>query len=339
MSPSRILQQVLASAGLADLGDRAVRGARLARDELLRVVSCGSPLAAAALADAAREHASGAVVLHPWTLRVRAPGVPFAAEDATRVSHAADALGGIASSEAQIVGALPPDLPLGLALEMVRTVKVARPDLTLRAFSARRIDAIAAAEGSDARHVLGELRRAGLDTLDWEPGEGSDLRTIAVHRLAFDQGYETAVPVGYAKGGVDAAFVDRLLAVRDAAEHAGRVLSVVPLPDRSEGASPLDGTAGTEDLLACALARLALGHCVKHVTVDAHVTGHKLAALLFSAGADDVVGAQTASRWAPPSGDGPRPLNPDRMRRVVIEARRSPELRDALFRTCTASAG
>ena len=78
---------------------------------------------------------------------------------------------------------------------------------------------------------------------------------------------------------------------------------------------------------------------VPHVTVDAHVVGHKLAALLLSAGADDVVGAQAALSWAKPTDDGPRPLNPDRMRRHLIEARRSPELRDAVFRSVSESCG
>ncbi len=104
------------------------------------------------------------------------------------------------------------------------------------------------------------------------------------------------------------------------------------VPERTEGASPLQGTSGTEDWLAFALTRLALGHVVPHVTVDAHVLGHKLGATLLSCGADDFVGAQAALAWAPPTDDGPRPLNPARVTKYVIEARRSPVRRDALFR-------
>ncbi len=339
MSRERILRDTVTAAGLGDLWDRASRGARLPRADLERVIACANPLAAAALADAAREQRSGVVVTHPWTLRVRAPGVPFAAEDGTRVSHAADALAGIPATEAQIVGAPPADLALGLAVEMVRTVKVARPDLTLRAFSSTCIQALADTAGASLAAVLGELRQAGLDTLDWEPGDGLDEHAAALHRSAHEQGFETTAPLGYRKDGLDGAFLDRLDAARDVAEDTGRFLAALPLPVCTEGAGPLTGSAGTEDALACALTALALGHAVKRIAVDAHVVGHKLGAVLLSCGADDFVGAQAAAAWAPPTSDGPRPLNPDRVRRYVIEARRSPALRDGLHRACEASSG
>ena len=204
------IRDTVTAAGLRDLWDRASRGARLPRDDLERVIACTNPLAAAALADAAREQRSGVVVTHPWTLRVRAPGVPFAAEDATHVSHAADTLAGIPATEAQIVGALPADPALGLAVEMVRMVKVARPDLTLRAFSSLRIAALAQTDGCSAEGVLEELRQAGLDTLDWEPGEGCDDRAAAVHRVAHELGFETTAVLGYGKGGLDDAFLGSL---------------------------------------------------------------------------------------------------------------------------------
>jgi 2-iminoacetate synthase ThiH len=222
---------------------------------------------------------------------------------------------------------------------MVRTVKVARPDLPLRAFSARRIMALSDVENASLPTILADLRRAGLDTLDWEPGDGTDGDAAVVHRAAHEQGFETTAPVGYGRGGVDAAFLDRIEALRDVAEATGRFVAALALPNRTEGASPLQGSSGTEDALACALTRLALSHVVKHVTVDAHVVGHKLGAVLLTCGADDLVGAQAAAAWAPPTSDGPRPLNPDRVRRYVIEARRSPVLRDALHRPCEASKG
>ncbi len=339
MTRARILRSIVTSAGLDGLWDRASRGARLPRADLQKVIDCGHPLAAAALADAARENASGVDVTHPWTVRVRAPGVPVTAEDATRVSHAVEALAGIPSTEAQIVGVLPSDLPLGLAIEMVRSVKVARPDLTLRALDSARIDALAARDGTTIEHVLTELRNAGLDTLDWTPGEGRDARAAAVHRAAHESGFETVAPIGYTKGEVGPALLDRLDAMRAVAEDTGRFTAAIAVPDQSEDASPLRGTSGTEDTLACAVIRLALGHAVKHITTDAHVVGHKLAAVLLTCGASDFVGAQAAARWAPPSGDAARPLNPDRVRRFVIEARRSPVTRDALFRRVEASTG
>ena len=339
MSRESILRGMVDSAGLGDIWDRAAHAARLPRADLERILGCGHPVAASALADAARAHRTGLQVTHPWTLRVRAPGVPFGAELETLVSHPVDRLAGIPATESQIVGDLPPDLSLGLAVEMVRSVKVARPDLQLRAFSAMRVMAIADTEHASLPAVLGDLRRAGLDTLDWEPGDGTNGDAAVVHRAAHEQGFETTAPLGYGKDGIDGTFLDRLEAMREVAEATGRFVAALPLPNRTEGASPLHGSSGTEDALAGALARLAMSHVVKHVSVDAQVVGHKLGAVLLSCGADDFIGAQAAAAWAPPTSDGPRPLNPDRARRYLIEARRSPVLRDAVHRPCDASNG
>ncbi len=339
MSRESLLKRIVDAAGLGDLWIAARRGARIARSDLERVRTCGHPLAAAALADARREQAAGVVVTHPWTLRVRAPSIPFVAESAMFVSHPIDRLAGVPATETQLVGALPSDLPLGLALEMIRSVKSARPDVPLRAFSPSQVEELSITDGASLGDVVTELARVGLDTLDWAPGDGTDGAALRVHEHAHDARMKTVAPVGYSKGGVDEAFLGRLDAIRELDENGGGFLSAVVLPDRTEGASPLHGPAGTEDTLACALTRLALGHTISHVTIDAHVIGHKLAALLLSAGADDVVGAQAAAAWTTPTGDGPRPLNPDRMRRYVIEARRSPDLRDGLFRDATASTG
>jgi len=328
---SAIRRRVVESAGLGDVIDRALRGARLSRDALLRVLECGSPLAAAALADARRAATSDVVVTHPWTLRVRAPGHTFAAESAMLVSHPLARVGGITASEAQLVGIPTSGLTLTVALDLTRGVRDARPGLPIRAFTASQVRTISASERMTDRQVVEALAGSGVATLDWSPGDGLDDAAIAVHRAAHEAGMKTVLPVAYTRGALTPEFLDRLEAYRRVAEDTQGFLSCVVLPNRTAGASPLDGTSGSEDTMACAIARLAFGHVVPRVTVDAHVVGHKLGALLLSAGADDFVGAQAAAAWAAPTDDGPRPLNPDRVRRHLIEARRSPELRNALF--------
>ncbi len=331
MTLSAIRRRVVETAGLGDLIERALRGARLSRDALLRVLECGNPLAAAALADARRAATSNVVVTHPWTLRVRAPGHTFAAEPATLVSHPLSRVAGVTASEVQLVGIPRSGLTLTVALDLARGVRDARPALPLRAFTASQVRTISAAESMTDRQVIEALAGSGVATLDWAPGEGLDPAGIAVHRAAHEAGVKTVLPVAYTRGSLSTTFLDRLEAYRRIVEDTQGFLSCVVLPDRTEGASPLHGSSGSDDTMACAVARLAFGHVVPRVTVDAHVLGHKLGALLLSAGADDFVGAQAAAAWAAPTDDGPRPLNPDRVRRHLIEARRSPELRNALF--------
>jgi aminodeoxyfutalosine synthase len=321
---------LLTQLSLADLVEPAEKNARLTSGDLRRVLAAGNPLAAAALADARREAVSpDRVATFPVTLRVRAPGVPAPAEDATKVSHAADALAGIDATEMQMIGDFGADLPLAHAVEMVLTLVAARPDLKLRAFTADDVAALARRERTTFPAVVTELAKAGVATLDWRAGADASPDAVRIHRFAHDAGLKTFAPVTYARGALGKTFLERLDALRDVGEQTKSFVSAVLVPERTEGASPLLGTAGTEDLLACAMARLALGHVVAHVTVDAHILGHKLGATLLACGADDFVGAQAALAWAPPTDDGPRPLNPARVTKYIIEARRSPVRRDA----------
>lgn len=323
---------LLASLHLADLIEPVRANEALTRADLERVLRAANPIAAAALADARRAAVSGTTVTYPVTLRVRVPGVPAPSEDATKVSHDLADVALIEATEMQLVGALPSDLRLRHAVEIVRSLVAARPDLPLRAFAADDVTALAAREHTPIGTVVRELAQAGVATLDWRAGADAFDDAVRVHAHAHECEMRTFAPVTYTRGAVARPFLDRLTTLRELAETTKCFVSAVLVPERTEGASPLQGTSGTEDWLAFALTRLALGHVVPHVTVDAHVLGHKLGATLLSCGADDFVGAQAARAWAPPTDDGPRPLNPARVTKYVIEARRSPVRRDGLFR-------
>jgi 2-iminoacetate synthase ThiH len=323
---------LLESLHLADLIEPAAKNERLTRGDLERLVRAKNPIAAGALADARRAATSGVTTTYPVTLRVRAPGLVAPTEDASKVSFVPADVAAIEATEMQMIGAVPADLPLGGAMELVGSLVAARPDLTLRAFAADDVEALVRHERMPLAQVLGGLAKAGLATLDWRPGADASPEALRVHRAAHDAGLKTFAPVAYGHGGIGKSFLDRLDALREVAESTKGFVSAVLVPEKTEGASPLDGTSGVEDVLACALTRLALGHVVPHVTVDAHVLGHKLGATLLACGADDFVGAQAARAWAPPTDDGPRPLNPARVTKHLIEARRSPVRRDGVFR-------
>lgn len=333
---SSVRDEMLAALGLADLAGPARAGTPFRDADLARVLASGNPLAAASLADAGRDARSGRDVTVPWTLRIRGPGLVQDAPHPTDVLHDCADAAAVPATEMEMVGRLPADAPLALAVEIVRTLCAARPDLTLRAFTTGEIEALSARERAPRRDVLAALRDAGLSTLSWRAGCGVAESEAEVHRAAHRAGLRTVAVFGYRRREPAAAWIARVDALRRVAEEGPGFLSASALPDRSEGASPLEGTAGTEDTVACAFVRLAFGSLVARTTVDAHVVGHKLAAALLTCGADDFVGAQAAAAWAPPTDDGPRPLNPDRVRRYVIEARRSPSLRDGLFRPAEA---
>jgi 2-iminoacetate synthase ThiH len=323
---------LLESAGIADILDAAKSDRPLARCDLERVLATRNPIAAAALADARRDAFSGVTTTYPVTLHVRAPGLEAPPLDATRVSIPLADAAGVEATEMQVCGVIPTDMRLAHAVEIVRTLVSARPDLPLRAFTTDQVIALGTRERLSYADVVKALAESGLATLDWAAGSDATADALRIHRAAHDAGMKTFAPVSYSRGSVGPALLDRLDAVRELAESTQGFVSAVLVPEKTEGASPLEGSSGTEDWIAFALTRLALGHAVPHVTVDAHILGHKLGATLLSCGADDFVGAQAARAWAPPTDDGPRPLNPARVTKYVIEARRSPVRRDGLFR-------
>jgi 2-iminoacetate synthase ThiH len=328
---------MLAGLGLADLAEAASQRTPFPRAALDRVLATRNPLAAASLADLGRAAGSGVEVTHPVTLRVRAPGLVHGLEDPTKVAHDLSALGGVPATEMEMLGALPADAPLGLAFELVRSVAAARPDLPLRALTAAEVDGIAARERRPRKDVFTALRDAGLAALSWRPGCGLTAGEVDLHRAAHLAGVRTIATVGTSHGRVDADFLVRLVAWARLAGETKGFLAATALPERTDGTSPLEGTSGTEDWTALALVRLAFGDLVPRITADWHVVGHKLGATMLSCGADDVIGTQAAAAWAAPTDDGPRPLNPDRTRKWIVEARRSPVLRDTLFRRVDAA--
>ncbi len=319
-------EALLAAAGLLELLPRARSGEAFGRIELERVASAANPLAAAALADARRAALYGDTVTMPVTLRVRAG---WAADDdaeltsVLHVTHELDGIDGIDATEVLLVGACPESVSGDDVCASVAAVKAARPDLALRG-----LDAAVARRIGDGDLTTGwtRLRAAGLDVL----GHGAAIsldewRATRLHH--FPLPYSCDGLADTATGGY-VALLGRLAADE---EFVDATVAFVPLPDATAESSPLRGTAGTEDVLAFALARLALVSARHHVAVDSDVLGQKLGAMLLSAGASDFIGAQAAREWTIPKDDEPRPLNEARAQLYIREARREPVRRDGLL--------
>ena len=324
-----LLDGLLASLDLDHTIDPSGAGGPLPRKALEQILALGHPLGAAVLANRRRAAQSQDSAQFPVTLRVTLPG-SSADVSPTDYLHTLDTVTSeIDADEWQYVGQPAEDAGVDDLIAHLNAARALRSDLPIRAFTTDTVLAAARHDQVELDTVVARLFTAGLATFDWAPGSDADPATLDVHRAAHALGQRTAVALPYGRNALGAVLLDRAQAIAALQAETQGFATVVPLPDRTEGASPMEGTAGTEDVLVFALARLALcgNGGIPHVSLDAHVLGHKLGALLLNAGADDWIGAHAAATWPKPTNDAPRPLNLDRVTRLLEEARRTPQRR------------
>lgn len=320
--------RILTAAGVDDLSRAAAYSRELTTEELERVLAARNPLVAAALADTRRRAIRGAEATYPVTARVVASG-PVPAEPGVFVAHAVDDLDGLGATEIHVIGGLGTDLDS--VTTGLRAVRSARPDVPIRALTADDVAALARESGTDLADTAQRLAEAGLSVLSWRAGCELAEATPDVHRALHAAGVATMAILPYRAGEAPADELARLLALRDRVRRGGLWLGAMAVPDTTYAADPLAATSGTHDVRATALLRLAFGTELRTIAVDAHLVGHKQAAMLLESGADDVVGAQAGRDWSIPENDAPRPLNEARVRAYIEECRRIAVPRDGRF--------
>ncbi len=198
------------------------------------------------------------------------------------------------------------------------------PDAPVRAVRPAELARFAARSSMSVTAVLGALAGAGVAALAHplpsdDPAETlSGLTALAGGPVAADAPYQFDRDAGPQD------LVVPLLAFRAMVGAAIPLRSVVPLPAAPPDASPLEGTTGTDDLRAFALARLLSPDRLR-VVVEAAAVGPKLGAVALSFGADTLAGAaaEPTPRLTAADGEKPRPFNAPRARRLIEEAGRT----------------
>ncbi|MFZ5564742.1 MAG: radical SAM protein, partial [Thermodesulfobacteriota bacterium] len=84
--------------------------------------------------------------------------------------------------EFHIVGGINPDLPFEYYLDLIRAIKKARPDATVKAFTAVEIDFISRMAGLSLEDTIAELKAAGLAMM---PGGGAEVLCDRVRQKLF----------------------------------------------------------------------------------------------------------------------------------------------------------
>jgi aminodeoxyfutalosine synthase len=255
--------------------------------------------------------------------------------------------------ELHIVGGHDPDLPLDWYVEMLRAVRAHAPGLQIKAFTAAEIDYFSRRWSRSVEEILDQFKDAGLSSLPGGgaevfservrrllfPGKVSAERWLDVHRLAHRAGIPSNASLLYGHIETHAERVRHLLMLRELQDETGGFLAFIPLAYQV-GQTKLVARAASaaDDLRMIAASRLLLDN-VPHIKAYWVMLGEATASMALNFGADDLDGTIGRERIAHAAGaSSAAGLARDRIIRLIVDARRTPVQRDALYRVVTADA-
>ena len=185
-----------------------------------------------------------------------------------------------------MVAGLHPTLPWSYYTELLRRIRSAWPELTIKAFTAIEYHYWARKFGMSYQQVLSELKAAGLATI---PGGGAEIfaprvrrkicddkatadEWIEIHRTAHRLGIKSNATMLY--GHIENAFhrTDHLLRLRELQDETKHFLTFTPLCFHPEGTEleDIQHPTADDDLRNIAVARLMLDN-FEHKIGRAHV--------------------------------------------------------------------
>jgi aminodeoxyfutalosine synthase len=256
-------------------------------------------------------------------------------------------------SELHIVGGLHPKLLVSYYEALFRALKRRFPWVHLKALTMVELDFIARASRLGLDETIERLRAAGLDSC---PGGGAEIfaqrareqicdhktdgaRWLEVARAVHAAGIPSNCTMLYGHIETAGERIDHLLALRELQDETGGFQCLIPLafhPANTE-LDHLPPTGGRLDLQTIAVSRLLLDN-VPHLKAYWIMLGEKVAQVALSFGADDLDGTifdERITRAA--GGTAGTGLTRHRLEQLIREARRTPVLRDTLYRPIGAS--
>jgi len=250
-------------------------------------------------------------------------------------------------TEIHIVGGLHNKWRFDDYLNIIRWVKEAKPDLSVKAYTAVEIDFFCRLTKQPAEWVLGELRAAGLDAL---PGGGAEVfservrrelfhqkigarRWLEIHEIAHRMGLPSNSTLLYGHIETRAERVQHLIDLRDLEDRAPGFFAFIPLAFQPGNTGLVRRQASAiEDLKTLAISRLVFDN-VPHVKSYWVMLGQDTAAIALNFGASDMDGTIGLEKIAHAAqAKSPVGLAEASMVHAIQEAGKLPVQRDALYR-------
>lgn len=261
------------------------------------------------------------------------------------------------ATEVCIQAGLPPKMEGDLYLRITRAVKERFPKLHLHAFSPEEVLYGAIRSRCSTLEYLQELRQAGLDTMPGTSAEvlNQELRDqLAPGRITVKQwkqviaeahqtGLKTTSTMMFGHIESQEHWVDHMLDLREMQAETGGFTEFVPLGFVHQEA-PLSfakemagrqlGPGGHQVLHVHALARILLGHSFRNIQASWVKEGEKMAALLLTAGCNDLGGTLINESISTAAGATyGQLLSPKRLRQLIRSSHRRPIQRNTVYDT------
>ncbi len=364
---SNLAHRALERAGLGDVRDRVMTGARLSEEDALRLFESKDLAALAALANHVREKRHGDLTYYNRNVHLNPTNVcvasckfcSFARPDDRPASQGYtmsldQAVEHVLSkrplgiTEVHIVGGLHPDLPWSYYVETVRRIRQAWPELHVKAYTAVELHYFAQKFGMSYAQVLGQLRDAGLTTI---PGGGAEIfasrvrrkicddkataeEWLEVHRTAHRLGVKSNATMLYGTIETLAERVDHMARLRALQDETRGFQVFIPLafhPEHNMIGKAFPKPTGYDGLRTYAVARLFLDN-FEHVKAYWVMLGERMAQTSLSFGVDDVDGTVLEERIYHMAGARtPQALSETELHRLIRLAGRVPAERDSLY--------
>src|SRR5689334_18623787 len=250
-------------------------------------------------------------------------------------------------SEIHIVGGLHNKWRFDDYLNVIRWVKAAKPDLSVKAYTAVEIDFFCRLTRMPAEWVLTELRKAGLDAL---PGGGAEVfservrreifhqkigarRWLEIHEIAHRLGIPSNATLLYGHIETRAERVQHMIDLRELEDRAPGFFAFIPLAFQPGNTGLVRRQASAiEDLKTLAVSRLTFDN-VPHVKSYWVMLGQDTAGLGLNFGASDLDGTIGVEKIAHAAqAKSPVGMAEEAMVQTIREAGKIPVQRDALYR-------
>lgn len=368
MPISTLAHRALERDGLGPIRDKVLAGERLADAEALRLLEATDLAAVGALANHVREKRHGDLTFYNRNVHLNPTNVcvatckfcSFARPDDRTASEGytmsvEEAVAKVLSrrplgiTEVHMVAGLHPTLPWDYYTELLRRIRAAWPELTIKAFTAIEIHFWAEKYGKTYEQVLTELRAAGLDTM---PGGGAEIfaprvrrkicddkatadEWLQIHRTAHRLGMKTNATMLYGHIERLDERIDHMRRLREVQDETGGFQVFIPLafhPEHNMIGKAFPKPTGYDALRTLAVARLYLDN-FDHVKAYWVSLGERLAQTSLAFGVDDVDGTVLEERIYHMAGAStPQALSERTLHELIRAAGRVPAERDSLYR-------
>ncbi len=361
--PEALIEHHIERSGLSDIYEKVLNGTRLSKSDGIRLFETPDFNAVGFLANLVRERRHGNLAYFVKNQNInysnlcvlncsfcgykRKPGQEGAYtwqidEIVKKVTD--EARYGV--NEVHIVGGLHPDLPYSYYTELLRQIKLAAPQVYIKAFTMIEIDHLTRISGKTHQGVLEDLKASGLDCM---PGGGAEIfaprvRTklcpeketgeewLRIAKTAHQLGIKTNATMLYGHIENYEDRVDHMVSLRDLQDETNGFFAFIPLAyqPNTPGFSG-DWTSGIDNLKTLAVGRLMLDN-FPNIKCFWIMHSSQVAQISLYYGVDDLDGTvtnYTITKTA--SLDDDVRMTQNQMVKLIADAGREPVERNTLY--------